>query len=162
MDHNFVLIKRATSEDTILSHLIPYIMHGWPGEKSELHFDLTAYWKFISELVAVDGVICNGNKVLIWSVMRTRLVEKIHSSHLGVENSIRNASDRLFWPSIRADIKAACENFLVCAQYVVNTRMSQILSHPVPDLPWQYISQDILKHNSRHYLITLDHNTAIS
>ena len=44
MDHTFKLIKRATSEDTILSHLIPYIMHSWPDEKSELPFDLTAYW----------------------------------------------------------------------------------------------------------------------
>ena len=43
--------------------------------------------------------------------MRPRMVEKkIHSSHLGIENSIRNASDILFWPSIRADIKAAGTN----------------------------------------------------
>ena len=43
MDHTFELIKRATFEDTILSHLIPYIMYGWPDEKSKLPLDLTAY-----------------------------------------------------------------------------------------------------------------------
>jgi len=32
-----------------------------------------------------------------------------------------------------------------------------MLSHPVPDLPWQYISQDIFKHNSRYHLVTVDH-----
>ena len=76
MDHTFELIKRATSEDKMLSHLIPCIMHGWPDEKSKLPFDLTAYWNFRSELITVDGVICKGNKVLILSLMHPRMVEK--------------------------------------------------------------------------------------
>ena len=115
-------------------------MHGWPDEKSEFPFDLTAYWNFRSELSTVDGVICTGNKDLIPSVMRPRMVEKFDSSHLGVENSIQNVSDTLFCPSIRADIKAAGENCPVCSQYAVQHQMKPILSHPVPDLPWQYIS----------------------
>ncbi|KAK2143548.1 hypothetical protein LSH36_832g00015 [Paralvinella palmiformis] len=112
-------------------------MHGWPDKRSELTFDLTAYWNFRSEIIKVDGVICKGNKLLIPSVMRPRMVEKIYSSHLGVENSLRNASDILFWPSIRADIKAACENCPVCPQYAVQYQKEPMLSHPVPDLPWQ-------------------------
>jgi len=32
-----------------------------------------------------------------------------------------------------------------------------MLSRPVPDLAWQYNSQDILKHNSRYYFVTVDH-----
>ncbi|KAK2157970.1 hypothetical protein LSH36_180g05033 [Paralvinella palmiformis] len=36
------------------------------------------------------------NKVLIPSVLCPRMVENIHPSHLGVENSMRNASDTLF------------------------------------------------------------------
>ena len=31
-----------------------------------------------------------------------------------------------------------------------------MLSHPVQELPWQYIWQDLLKHNSRYYLATVD------
>ena len=104
----------------------------------------------------MDGVICKGNKVLIPSVMRPRIVKNIHSSHPEVENSIRTASDTLFWPLIRADIKAACEN-PVCSHYADQHQKEPMLSHPVPDLPWQYISQDILKHNSRYYFITVDH-----
>ncbi|KAK2139381.1 hypothetical protein LSH36_1827g00004 [Paralvinella palmiformis] len=90
MDHTL------KSEDTILSHLIPYIIHGWPDEKSELPFDLTAYWNFKSELIRVDGVICKGNKVLIPTVLLARMVEKTHSSQLVFENSIPIASDTLF------------------------------------------------------------------
>ncbi|KAK2168207.1 hypothetical protein LSH36_19g02039 [Paralvinella palmiformis] len=126
-------------------------------EKSELPFDPMAYWNFRSGLITVDGVICKGNKVLIPSVMRRHVVEKIHPSHLGVENSIQNASDTLFWPSIRAYVKAACEHCPVCAQYADQHQKEPMLSHPVPDWPWQYITQDILKHNSRYYLVTVDH-----
>jgi len=95
--------------------------------------------------MTVDGVICKGNKVLIPSVMRPYMVEKIHSSHQ-VESSIRYPSDTLFWLSIRCDIKAACETCLVYTQYAVQHQKEPMLSHPVPDFPWQYISQDILKH----------------
>ena len=84
------------------------------------------------------------------------MVEKLHSSHIGVENSIRNASFTLFWPLIRVDIKVACEYCLVFEEYAVQ-HQEPMLSHPVPYLPWQYISQDILKNSSRYYLVTVDH-----
>jgi len=59
-------------------------MHGGPDEKSSLPVDPAAYWNFRSELVIVDGVIYKGHKVVIPSVMRSSMIEKIHAFHLGV------------------------------------------------------------------------------
>ena len=46
VDHTFQLIRRATVEDAILSHIVPYIVHGWPEDKSELPASIHPYWTF--------------------------------------------------------------------------------------------------------------------
>ena len=156
-DPTFDLIKQATNEDPILCHLIPYIRHGWPEEKSMLPVELAPFWTYRSELTSTSSVIYKGTKILIPTVMRPRMLEKLHTSHQGVDNSIRNASDTLFWPSMRSDITATCERCQICAQYAVQHQKEPMMNHSIPDLPWQFVSQDILKHEGDHYLVTVDH-----
>ena len=56
-DRTLELIKRATRDDPVLSHLIPYIQHGWPDHKSEVPPELCLFWNYRWEFVYVDGVI---------------------------------------------------------------------------------------------------------
>ena len=156
-DHTFKLIQTSTCTDPILSHLIPYITHGWPETKSQLPPELVQFWSYRSELTLSEGVIYKGCKVVIPTVMRARMLEKIHSAHQGVENSLKNAGDTLFWPSIRSDIRNTCENCTKCAEYASQHQKEPMMSHPTPDLPWQYVSQDIFSYCQNNYLVTVDH-----
>ena len=157
LDHTYEEIKTATAEDPLLSHLIPYITHGWPEEKHQLPPELTPFWNYRSELIVAENVIYKGTKIIIPQSMRARMLEKIHSPHQGIEKSIMNASDTLFWPSMRSDIKTACENCSICAEYATQHQKEPMLSYPIPSLPWQFVSQDILKYDGNYYLVTVDH-----
>ena len=157
LDHTFKLIQLATAADPVLSHLAPYIQHGWPDDKSTVGTMLEAYWTFRSELTVVDGVLYKGSKLVIPSVMRPRMLEKIHSAHQGIEKSILNATDILFWPSMRNDIQRACEECSVCAQYAAKHQTEPMRSQPTPELPWQFVSQDLFKYGTTSYLVTVDH-----
>ncbi len=137
--------------------MIPYVMHGWPDDKSQLPSDLSQFWTFRSELTIADGVLYKGAKILIPTTMRPTLLEKIHAAHQGVEKSIHNASDTLFWPGMRTDIKTVCEDCDICAEYAAQHQKEPMLSYSIPELPWQFVSQYILKFRGDHYLITVDH-----
>ena len=157
IDSTLELIKKATDSDPVLTSLKPLIKNGWPKKKSALAATLKPFFHYREDLVTSDNVIYKGNKVLIPTVMRQRMLEKIHSAHMGIEKSINNASDTLFWPSMNSDIKRTCENCQTCAKYANTHQKEPLLNHSIPVLPWEFVSQDIFKHDSKHYLVTVDH-----
>ena len=137
--------------------LILCIQNGWPETKRQLPLPLHPFWNYRSQLAYMNGVIFKRSKAFVPPVMRKRMLEKIHASHQGIEKSILNATDTMFWPAIRSDIKTACENCMKCAQYATQNQKEPMLHQPVPDLPWQMVSQDLFQHEHSNYLITVDH-----
>ena len=87
------------------------------------------------------------------------MLKKIHVSHLGSDthSNIRLAKDVLFWPGMQSAIKDLCANCAMCAQYTQQTPKEPMLSHPIPNLPWENISQDLCMCQGTNYLITVDH-----
>ena len=41
-----------------------------------------------------------GPKLLVPAVMRRKMLEKIHYSHVGADSCLRKARDVLFWPGM--------------------------------------------------------------
>ena len=58
---------------------------------------------------------------------------------------------------MRRDIQETCEHCPMCAQWGNKHQPEPMLHHPIPELPWQFVSQDILKHGTQCYLVTVDH-----
>ena len=85
------------------------------------------------------------------------MLEKIHAKHQGVEISILKVIDTMYWPSMRRDIQETCENRPTCAQWCNKHQPEPMLHHPIPELPWQFVSQNILQHGMQCYLVTVDH-----
>ena len=85
------------------------------------------------------------------------MLEKIHAAHQGVEKSILNAIDTMYWPSVQRDIQETCENCPTCAQWGNKHQPEPMLHHPIPELPWHFVSQDIPQHGTQCYLVTVDH-----
>ena len=156
-DHTHSVIRRATQDDPILSRIIPYIQHGWPDKRTAVERNLANYWTFRWELAYIDGVLYKGDKIIIPTAMRRRMLEKIHAAHQGVEKSILNAIDTMYWPSMRRDIQETCEHCPTCAQWGNKHQPEPMLHHPIPELPWQFVSQDILQHGTQCYLVTVNH-----
>ena len=156
-DHTHSVIQRVTQDDPILSRIIPYIQHGWPDKRTAVERNLANYWTFRWELAYIDGVLYKGDKIIIPTAMRRRMLEKIHAAHQGVEKSILNAIDTMYWPSMRRNIQETCEHCPTCAQWGNKHQPEPMLHHPIPELPWQFVSQDILQHGTQCYLVTVDH-----
>ena len=158
-DKTLQKVAEATVEDENLSTLATLIMHGWPRDKTQVPFNVREYWPYRDELSIQDGIIYRGTRVLIPTVMRPRLLEQIHSGHLGAERCIRAARDSLYWPTIQNDIKYVCDNCQACQESKPEQTRQPMQSQPIPKRRWQYVSTDLFTIKSDTYLVVVDNLT---
>ena len=86
--------------------------------------------------------------------MQAEMLLKTHANHFGPESTVRMAREVLFWPGMRQAIFDMCNNCGTCAQYRSKSTKEPMRSLQIPTLPWQIITQDILMHRQKAYLVT--------
>ena len=150
-------VKAATTSDPTLCSLNRVIITGWPSRKSELPHSLHPYWNYREELTSQDGVIYKGSQVLIPLAKRNFILQNAHAAHFGAESNIRLCKDTVFWPGMKSDIREACRSCGKCAQFQVQNAKEPMKSRPIPEYPWQFVSQDLCAFESSNYLVTTDH-----
>ncbi len=150
-------LRRQTQEDPALQTLSNLIKMGWPPCRADLDPELRPYWSDKDIMMVMNGIIYKGPKAVIPNTMQKDMLRKIHGSHLGAENCLRMAREVLFWPGMRSAIQDTCHACSDCAKYQTQAQCKPMKSLPVPDLPWQLVSQDLFMHEDTHYLVTVDH-----
>ena len=150
-------VKIHTSTDPSSKLLSEAISQGWPEHKTKVDPTISHYWTFRDELTINDGVVYKGLQVVIPVSMRTSMLRKIHAAHLGPESNIRMAADVLFWPGMKADIREICRSCGKCAQFKSQNTTEPMKSQPIPEYPFQFVSQDLATFEGANYLVTVDH-----
>ena len=74
-------------------------------------------------------------RVDIPKVLRRDMLERIHSSHIGIEGCLRRARECLYWPGMNADVKDFIERCEVCRLCDAQQQKETLMSHDVPDHP---------------------------
>ena len=89
-------LGQKTQEDATLEDLKKNIKMEWPEKKYEVLQGTRAYYNFCDELSVQDDIIFKGERVVVPTVMRSQMLKKIHSSHIGTEGCLRRAREALF------------------------------------------------------------------
>ena len=150
-------LQLAVKEDPIMHSLAEVICNGWPDNKRLIPDGLSPFWGYRDEMSLNNGMVYRGNQVVIPFSMQTDMLKKIHSSHLGAESNIRLCKDILFWPGMQSDIKDQCSTCGKCAQYCMENKRQPMMSQPIPEYAWQFVSQDLCQFEGKQILVTVDH-----
>lgn len=135
-------LRKATHDDLHLQQLKIYIQNGWPESRQECHPSVINLWNHRDEMSMIDGVIFKGEKIFLPTALRPSMLEKVHSSYLGVEKTKRRARDILFWPGMTTEIHDTVVSCPICVTKCPSNPKEPSLSHNIP---------------SRPYLITVDY-----
>ena len=103
-DTTFQQLKTDKVEDQTLQMLISTVLKGWPEIKGSTPVSIHSYWPYQDEISVQDGILYRGSRVIIPQNMRALMLQKVHSSHQGVNACIRRARDVLFWPGLKGEI----------------------------------------------------------
>jgi len=150
-------IRCAAQADEQYQQLIRQIKLGWPDTPANVPTNLREYSTFCDELTECDGLVFKGNRVVIPQAARAEILNRVHSSHIGVNGCLRRAQEAVYYPGISADIKrtvAACQ---ICESFQQAMQKEPLRSHAAPSRAWEKIGVDIFTHKGQDYLITVDY-----
>ena len=100
-------MRASTHDDKVLQQMKEVIHTGWPEEKQHLPAVLAPYFSFRDEMSVYDGLVFKGEQLLIPKLMRSKMKECIHYSHIGVNGCLRRARECMYWPGMTAELKGA-------------------------------------------------------
>ena len=80
---------------------------------------LTRYFSFRDEISVYEGLVFKGECLLIPKLMRRKMKERIHKSHIGVNGCLRRARECMYWPGMTAKLKEFIAQCETCRQYEV-------------------------------------------
>ncbi|XP_021351342.1 uncharacterized protein K02A2.6-like [Mizuhopecten yessoensis] len=149
-------IQKQTYTNKSLQTLMEVILEGWPGSKSKTPALAQPYFHVRDELAVQDGIIFRGERAVIPRTLRVDIMQKIHSSHVGVDGCLRRARETVYWPRMNFEVRDYIEQCSVCRSFDTKQQKDILISHYVPDRPWAKLGSDLFYFDQKNYLITVD------
>ena len=150
-------MRASTHDDEALQQLKEVIHTGWLEEKQQLPSVLAPYLSFRDEMSVYDGLVFKGERLLIPKLMRPKMKEGIHYSHIGMNGCLRRARECMYWPGMTAELKKHIAQCEMCSKYEVKQQRETLMSHEVAERPWEKIGTDLYTIDGKEYLIIVDY-----
>ncbi|XP_040357348.1 uncharacterized protein K02A2.6 [Ixodes scapularis] len=147
---------QATENDAAFIQLRKYASASWPAEKRDVPEELRTYWNYRDEMHVEDGLVFRSNKVVIPKANKTEILKLLHAAHGGEAKMKMRAREVMYWPTMSCDIEALAKSCGVCMKHKPRNARLPLLSHELPNLPWQLVGLDLFYHNNRTFLIIVD------
>ena len=156
-EHEAEMFGVETKNDEVLQAVKAIVQSGWPAEKRKLPATVAIYYDLRDELVIQDGLLFRGDRLVVPKALRARMLQTLHSSHQGIESTLRRARETIYWPNMKSDMKDFTLNCETCASHSTRQQKQTLISHDVPDRPWAKISTNLFDLDHKSYMVTVDY-----
>ena len=114
-------------------------------------FQVKSFWSIKDYLSVEDGLIYNGQRLIIPEAYRKEYLDRVHSGHLGVTKSQLRAKDCIYWSNMMSDIEKHVNDCVICLQNSKSNKKEPMLSHDLPSQPWEILSSDLYDLDGHSY-----------
>ena len=152
-------LQKATKEDEDMRQLMKIIFDGWPEERKTLTENMQDYFPFHDELSVYNGLIFKAYTAVVPQEESQPIMQKINSSHAGIQSCIRRAREVVYWPRMSSDLESFIKECQTCQESSQNQQNEPLISSEIPELPnmWQYVADDLFELKGKSCLVTVDH-----
>ena len=84
-------LRQSTIKDDILTLFKHIIQHSWPQTITELPPGLCPYWTFREEISIEDGILLEGERIIIPAAVQPDILQQLHHGHLGLQKCLHRA-----------------------------------------------------------------------
>ncbi|XP_017881808.1 uncharacterized protein K02A2.6-like, partial [Ceratina calcarata] len=154
---DFRRVGQETQRDEVLRIIYKYVNDGWPASESKLKEEEKPYWGKRVELNTEKNSVLWGYRVIIPKSLQTRVLEELHSSHLGVVKMKMIARSYFWWPGLDREIENVANSCMICLRERKKPQQVPLSTWPWPDRVWQRIHSDLLGPvEGKMFLIVID------
>ena len=114
-------IRTAISKDKIIARVIMYQSRGWPKKLRHEDEILRPYFLRRDELHLQQNVLLWGMRVVIPTKFCSKLLDELHSCHMGIVRMKALARQHVWWPGIDEDIEKIGKSCVSCSENRPNT-----------------------------------------
>uniref|UniRef100_A0ABD2XM53 RNA-directed DNA polymerase n=1 Tax=Trichogramma kaykai TaxID=54128 RepID=A0ABD2XM53_9HYME len=123
---DYAQIKKATRTDPVLSKVFMYTRDGWPENVDDT---LKPYFHRLTEISIEQDVLIWGYRVLIPEKHRIRMLEELHSTHLGANKMKALARQYFWWPKLDAEIEQYAKSGDVYNTYAASLNRAELIKY---------------------------------
>ena len=146
-------VATATREDKVLGKLATAIRTGSINVKDQ---DLKPFNSVFQDLYLENEVIFHGQRIVIPERQRVRLMDELHTSHIGVRAMKEVSRKQFWWPGINKQIEDMAKACKGCRRYGKKPA-------PTPLSPWPFalrslerVHIDFCEFKGKHILVMID------
>ena len=153
------MIQEASAADEEIQLLKLHIADGTLSNTDgrKVHPKIKPYLKYGSSIYEIsDGIVMLGERVIVPTSLRQKVLHLLHAAHQGVDRMKGRASGAVYWPGIVADIekeRAACT---ACHKMAKSNPSLPPYPPPEPEYPFQYIAADYFTFRGKDYCVVVD------
>ena len=149
-------ISKATYRDPVLSQS-DYVRNGWPAQKcSDFPENIQTFVRRQNELSTDSGCLLWGNRVVIPPRFQDRLLNELHSEHMGVCRTKAVARSYFWWPGLDGHIENLIAKCSICQSVKNNPPLSPTMPWKFPICVWQRVHVDFCEKDSENFLVVID------
>ncbi|KAF2893713.1 hypothetical protein ILUMI_12461 [Ignelater luminosus] len=157
-DERLTKLQEATNQDDELKTLKNYIRNGWPKSINKLTTNFKPYYKLRSEItIGANDLIYMNQRIIIPLSWRSKILQDVHTGHLGITKCIQRAKNSVYWPNINLQIENLIKKCLICNKYSNSNQKEPMIPHEIKNEPWQKVGMDIYEINNQTFLIIVDY-----
>ena len=150
-------LRRETRNDSELQNLLKVIDDGWPGRQRDLHTQLRSFGAYRDELVADNGIVLKGNRIVMPASLHAETMAKLHESHQGIEKMCLRARSCVFGNGINRYIEVVVRKCATCQEVQRAQPREPLKPHETPSRAWQIVGTDLFVINRETYLLVSDY-----
>ncbi len=120
-------IRTSGKNDEEYKKLLKYLKL----DSSCVNDQIVMYKSVLDEISEEDGILLMRQRLIIPKTLRKDIMRKLHTSHQGVDQTLRRACETVYWPGLTSDIKnnvRACE---LCLRYCPSQAKETMGSDPL-------------------------------
>jgi hypothetical protein len=159
-DYVVKLIREAAESDELYIKLRSFIRSGWPAAKNLIPVDLRIFYSCRDEMSVEQDLIFKGPRLYVPFAARAAMIERAHSSHIGLNSALRRVRECIFWPRMTLEITEYITRCDICNQLpAASPPKEPLIPHAVPVNAWAKVGVDLFQIGNHDYMITVDYTT---
>ena len=148
-------IQETQEADEICQKLHQYCKNGWPHRQS-VAGAVQPYLSAASEITVNNGLLLKGNRIIIPSVLRLDILDKLHSGHQGISKCRERARQAVWWPGLNRQLEELVRSCSKCCRDRFQ-HAEPLMNTELPSLPWKKVATDLFYWKSSMYLLIVDY-----